>query len=122
MSNFGAQSDIGTESPFGGAQSVVTEVTNITFTSQSPIARNPHGRYNIYEYETSTAASRRSRASRRTTSSLGTSFIRPVGNFSKSMKDRGRFVWELFKMNYRMLISLTLTLFVAIFVIFPKKA
>jgi hypothetical protein len=98
----------------------MTDFTNVTFNSQIPLeSRNsPQHRWNLYPSETSTTASRRSRISRRTTLSLSSGFIKPVGHFSRTIKDRGRFVWELFKLNYRMLISLTLTLFVAIFV-FP---
>jgi hypothetical protein len=118
FSVFGGQSEIGTEfSPFAGAQSEITDFTNVTFASQPTSSRSlGQSRYNLYPYETSTTTSRRSRASRRTTFSLGSGLVKPVGHFSRTMKDRGRFVWELFKLNYRMLISLTLTLFVAIFV------
>jgi hypothetical protein len=51
--------------------------------------------------------------------SLSTDFVKPMGKFTRNLKDRTKFVWELIKLNYRMLISLTLTLFVAIFVHFP---
>lgn len=62
----------------------------------------------------------RSRLSRHNLS-LSTGFVKPVGQFSRNVKDRSRFVWELIKLNYRMLISLTLTLFVAIFVSLPLR-
>jgi len=52
--------------------------------------------------------------------SVSTGFVKPVGQFSRNVKDRSKFVWELIKLNYRMLISLTLTLFVAIFVSPPS--
>lgn len=121
ISYFGAQSEVGTDlSHFMPTRSEITDFTSVTFNSQIPLSRNsPQNRWNLYpRSETSTTASRRSRISRRTTLSLSSGFIKPVGHFSRTIKDRGRFVWELFKLNYRMLISLTLTLFVAIFV-FP---
>jgi hypothetical protein len=102
-----------------GTQSEITDAsTTMTINSNTPLTRNIYpGRVEMYD--TSTIASHRSRLSRRTTVTLNQSFVKPIGEFSRNVKDRGRFVWELLKLNYRMLISLTLTLFVAIFVLLP---
>ena len=94
-----------------------SEITDITFNSNTPLTRTTPCQSRFELYNTSrTPTSRQSRSSRRTIFSLNTGFINPTGTFSQNLKDRGRFVLELFKLNYRMLISLTLTLFVAIFV------
>ena len=84
--------------------------TTMTFDSRSPMTRN--GRRPPPAPPT---PSRQSRSSRHTSSlSLSTILIKP--QFSQNTKDRGKFIWELFKLNYRMLISLSLTSFVAVFV------
>ena len=98
--------DLSVEPTIGGTSSEITDMSKITLNSETLLARTP--------------ISRRSRSSRRTTFSLNTGFINPAGTFSQNLKDRARFVLELFKLNYRMLISLTLTLFVAIFVCLPS--
>jgi hypothetical protein len=109
--------DLAVGDTIGGTRSEITDMSNITFNSETPIARATPGVGRLGLYDTSTTpTSRRSRSSRRTTFSLNAGFINPTGTFSQNLKDRGRFVLELFKLNYRMLISLTLTLFVAIFV------
>ena len=107
--------DLSVEVTIAGTRSEVTDLSNITFNSETHFNHTP--RQNRFEfYDTSrTPTSRRGR-SRRTTFGLNTGFINPSGTFSQHLKDRARFVWELFRLNYRMLISLTLTLFVAIFV------
>ena len=91
------------------AQSEITEMSAATYTSENPL--RPSLRFSRLEYIRSSRYS-----TRRTTFLSSTGFSRPVGDFSRNVKDRARFVWELFKLNYRMLISLTLTIFVAIFV------
>jgi hypothetical protein len=116
--HLGAQSEI-TDFSVGGPHSVITDTsTRITFGSDTPFHRALRGsRYDGPSSGRSTPRSR-SRSSRRTTFSLN---IGIRGQFSQNVKSRGRFVWELIKLNYRMLISLTLTLFVAIFVILPSS-
>jgi hypothetical protein len=118
----GARSEITDFSNDGietGPQSEITDIsTAFTSNSRTPLTRiNYPSR--IEMFDTSTIASHRSRLSRRATLTLSTTFVKPVGQFSKNVKDRGKLVWELLKLNYRMLISLTLTLFVAIFVSLP---
>ncbi len=113
--HFGTQSeitDLSVEATIGGTRSEVTDLSNITFNSETHFNHTP--RQNRFEfYDTSrTLTSRRSRSARRTHFSLNSGFVNPSGTFSQNLKDRGRFVWELFRLNYRMLISLTLTLFV----------
>ena len=109
--------DLSVEATIEGTRTEITDMSNITFNSETPITRATPGQSRFELYDTSrTPMSRRSRSSRRTTFSLNAGFINPPGAFSQNLKDRGRFVLELFKLNYRMLISLTLTLFVAIFV------
>jgi hypothetical protein len=101
-----------------GPQSEITTISNATFNSQTPFARAlRQSRFELYNISTPT--SRRSRSSRHTTLSINAGFVNPRGPLSQNLKDRGKFVWELCKLNYRMLISLTLTLFVAIFVSAP---
>jgi hypothetical protein len=101
----------------GGTQSEITDAsTTVTFNSNTPLTRSIYPS-RVEMHDTSTIASHRSRLSRRTTLTLNQSFMKPIGEFTRDVKDRGRFVWELFKLNYRMLISLTLTLFVAIIVL-----
>ena len=108
--------DLSVEAAIGGTRSDITDMSNITFNSEIRLTRTPcQSRFELYD-TSGTATSRQSRSSRRTTFNLNTGFINPAGTFSQNLKDRGRFVFELFKLNYRMLISLTLTLFVAIFV------
>jgi len=118
--HLGAQSEITDFSANGlpGTHSVITDAsTRITFNSDTPFLRALRSsRYNVPSSGRSTPRTR-SRSSRRTIFSLNTGIINPRGQFSQNFKSRGRFVWELIKLNYRMLISLTLTLFVAIFVL-----
>ena len=120
--HLGAQSEITDFSVdgLGGTHSVFTDTsTRITFESDTPFHRALRSsRYDGPSSGRSTPRTR-SRSSRRTTFSLNTGIINPRSQFSQNMKSRGRFVWELIKLNYRMLISLTLTLFVAIFVTSP---
>ena len=98
--------DFSVEETVGGR----TETSTMTFDSGSPMIRN--GRR---PPAAPPAPSRQSRSSRHTSSlSLSTILIKP--QFSQNIKDRGKFIWELFKLNYRMLISLSLTSFVAVFV------
>jgi len=117
--HLGAQSEI-TDFSVGDPHSVITDTsTRITFESDTPFHRALRSsRYDAPSSGRSTPRTR-SRSSRRTTFSLNTGIINPRGQFSQNIKSRSRFVWELIKLNYRMLISLTLTLFVAIFVTFP---
>jgi len=90
-----------------------SEISNTTWNSFSPLGHL--GRYN--RLGTGGRASRSSQhVLRRTTFLFNTGVSGPVGQFSLTLKDRGKFLWELFKLNYRMLISLTVTLFVAILV------
>jgi len=121
--HLGAQSEITDFSTdgLGGTQSVITDAsTRITFDSDTPFHRAlRNSRYDVPSSGRSTPRSR-SRSSRRTTFSLSTGIIKPRGHFSQNVKSRGCFIWELIKLNYRMLISLTLTLFVAVFVKFPN--
>jgi hypothetical protein len=117
--HFGARSEITDFSQDGlGAQSEITEYSNATYSSQTPFARFMN-RSRADTYVPSTI-SYRSRFSRHHFS-LSTGLVKPVGQFSRNVKDRSKFVWELIKLNYRMLISLTLTLFVAIFVSTPLR-
>lgn len=117
--NLGAQSEITDFSAdgLGATHSVVTDTsTRVTYDSDTPFNRSlRRSRYDLPSSGRSTRRSR-SRSSRRTTFSLSTGVINPRG-----LKSRGRFIWELIKLNYRMLISLTLTLFVAIFVPLPPS-
>jgi hypothetical protein len=80
-----------------------SEISNMTWGSLSPL--NRMSRF---------ASGRTSRSTPGPRSTF--LFNTPVGHFSRTLRDRARFLWELFKLNYRMLISLTVTLFVAIFV------
>jgi len=98
--------DFSVEETVGGR----TETSTMTFDSRSPVIRN--GRRPPAAPPT---PSRHSRSSRHT-SSLSLSIILIKPQFSQNIKDRGKFIWELFKLNYRMLISLSLTSFVAVFV------
>jgi len=116
--HLGARSEITDFSQDGlGARSEITEYSNATYSSQTPFARFMN-RSRADTYVPSTI-SYRSRFSRHNFS-VSTGFVKPVGQFSRNVKDRSKFVWELIKLNYRMLISLTLTLFVAIFVSPPS--
>jgi hypothetical protein len=113
--HIGAESDIAdfeTDRPFeGGTRSEITDFSGITFT-QSPISGvfPRHSRFGFVRTPSRTT---------RNSSHLG--FINPDGQFSRTLRDRGKFLWLLIKLNFRMLISLTLTLFVAIVVLpLPK--
>ena len=101
--------DISTDQPFEGGTGVeITDLSEITFTSQTPSSIT-------FSRDSRSGFTRpNSRATRRSSSHLG--FINPAGQFSRTLGDRGKFLWRLVKLNFRMLISLTLTLFVAVFV------
>lgn len=114
--HIGRQSDISMEA-VAAPLSEITQISSTTFNSQTPFMRAlRQNQVELYR-----ASSRRSPSRRTATVSLNTGgFINPRnGPLSQSLKDRGKFVWELCKLNYRMLISLTLTLSVAIFVTTP---
>jgi len=112
--HLGTRSEITDFSMEGTAptQSEITEASATTCNSETPL--NLGSRFSRLDYLRTSHAMN----SRRTTFLFNAGIAKPVGDFSRTLKDRGKFLWELFKLNYRMLISLTLTLFVAIFV-FP---
>lgn len=114
--NLGARSEIIDSSIEGtGPKTETTETSNVTFGSDMASGSSPrHSRLDIYD--NSVSSLRCSRSSRHTTFTLSTGLINPSGRLSQTLKDRARFILELCKLNYRMLISLTLTSFVAIFV------
>lgn len=107
--HLGARSDMTefSNDGFGVAPSEITDVSNITSTSQTPLAlHRAQSRPDLCEIARN--PSRRMR----TPLSLNTGFVKP----SHGLKERWKVSWELLKLNYRMLISLTLTSFVAAFV------
>ena len=112
--HLGARSEITDFSQDGiGAQSEITDYSNTTYSSQTPFSRFMNrSRADTYDPSISPYRSRVSRHN----FAFGSGLAKPVGQFSRNIKDRSKFVWELIKLNYRMLISLTLTLFVAILV------
>jgi hypothetical protein len=99
--------DLISDRPFEGGTSEITDFSGITFIAASPVSGvfPRHSRFGFIR-----TPSRNNRNS----SHLG--FINPDGHFSRTLRDRGKFLWLLVKLNFRMLISLTLTLFVAIVV------
>ena len=116
--HLGTQSEITDFSTdmFSGTHSDTS--TRIIFDSDTPFHRALHGsRYDLPSSIRSTPGIP-SPSSRRPMFSLNTGMVNSRRHFSQSLKCRGRFVLEMIRLNYRMLISLTLTLFVAIFVNF----
>ena len=105
--------DFQSDRPYeGGARSEITDFSGITFTTHNPASGGfpRHSRFGFVRAPSRTM---------RNSSHLG--FINPDGEFSRTVRDRGKFLWLLVKLNFRMLISLTLTLFVAIVVHFFSK-
>jgi hypothetical protein len=94
-----------------GPRSEITDLSGITCSSRTPISA-PSPRHSRFPLRRSNPQGARS------SSNLG--FLNPTGHFSRSLRDRGKFLWLLIKLNFRMLISLTLTLFVAILVVPPS--
>ena len=95
---------------FGGAQS---EITELTYTSSAPLATPfPPGRFESYQIPTTIST----KPPQEPAMLSVTTRFKPTMHFLERIKDRLRFLWDLFKLNYRMLISLSLTLIVAIFV------
>jgi hypothetical protein len=91
-----------------------SDISNTTSNSQTSFTRALHkNRLGLYYTSSPTSG-----LSRLTPVSINTGLINSRLHLTSNPKEKGKFVWKLFKLNYRMLISLALTLFVAIFV-FP---
>ena len=101
---------------FGAESEIADLCIETTCRTRTESALTHTARQRGFKFYNNNTSSCQSRSSRSTTFSLSTGFIHPSGAFSQNLKDRSRFVWNLVKLNYRMLISLTLTLFVAILV------
>ena len=96
---------------FAAPQSEVTDFSNVSIISPTPLTQ-PQRQSRLDLYNTIAARS----PSRSTGLSLTIGLIKPSVQFSQEVKNRWKLTWELLKLNYRMLISLTLTSFVAGFV------